>query len=214
MPVCALGRQEMEIYVTFRPFESLTASNVAFTQTAITTSLIIEYVYLSDPEVSWMNNHRLDYIITQIQYNKFRLEQGTIVDLDLAGPCRELLFVIQDDSATPYNYVTDTGLGALLTLNGEDFFDPSTTDYQFTHLVGPLERHTRQPDRTVYLVSFARNPQDPRPSGSVNMSRIKQKKFQVFLPGTASLATKEMRVIAVSYNIMRVENGLAGLLYQ
>ena len=214
VPVCALGRQEMEIYVTFRPFESLTASNVAFTQTAITTSLIIEYVYLSDPEVSWMNSHRLDYIITQMQYNKFRLEQGTIVDLDLAGPCRELLFVIQDDSATPYNYVTDPGLGALLTLNGEDFFDPSTTDYHFTHLVGPLERHTRQPDRTVYLVSFARNPQDPRPSGSVNMSRIKQKKFQVFLPGTTSLATKEMRVISVSYNIMRVENGLAGILYQ
>ena len=214
VPVCALGRQDMEIYVTFRPFESLPASNVSFTQTAINTSLIIEYVYLSDPEVSWMNSHRLDYIITQVQYNNFRLGQGTIVDLDFSGPCRELMFLIQDDSAPPYNYVTDQGLGALLTLNGEDFFDPSTTDYHFTHLVEPLKRHTRQPDRTVYLVPFALNPQDPRPSGSVNMSRIKQKKFQVFLPGTPSLATKEMRVIAVSYNVLRVENGLAGLLYQ
>jgi hypothetical protein len=161
-----------------------------------------------------MTSHRLDYIITQVQYNNFRLGQGTIVDLDFSGPCRELMFLIQDDSAPPYNYVTDQGLGALLTLNGEDFFDPSTTDYHFTHLVEPLKRHTRQPDRTVYLVPFALNPQDPRPSGSVNMSRIKQKKFQVFLPGTPSLATKEMRVIAVSYNVLRVENGLAGLLYQ
>ena len=185
-----------------------------FIQTAVTTSLIIEYVYLSDPEVAWMNSHRLDYLITQMQYSKFRLEQGTIVDLDFLGPCRELVVVVHDDAAVPYNYVSDTGFGALLTLNGQDYFDPSTSDYHFMHLVAPLEKHTRQPDRTIYLFSFARNPQDPRPNGSVNMSRIKQKKFQIILPGTSSLETKEMRILAVSYNIMRVENGLAGLLYQ
>jgi hypothetical protein len=46
------------------------------------------------------------------------------------------------------------------------------------------------------------------------MSRIKQKKFQVFLPGTSSLATKQLRVLATSYNILRVSDGLAGLLYE
>jgi hypothetical protein len=214
VPVCALGRQDMEIYVTFRPFKSLSANAVPFVQTAVTTSLIIEYVYLSDPEVSWMNSHRLDYIITQMQYNTFRLGQGTIVDLDFTGPCREMVVVVQDDSAVPYSYVLDPGLGALLTLNGEDYFDPGTTDFHLMHLITPLEKHTRQPDRTIYVYSFARNPQDPRPSGSINMSRIKQKKFQIILPGTTSLETKEMRVVSTSYNILRVENGLAGLLYQ
>jgi hypothetical protein len=214
VPVCALGRQDMEIYVTFRPFASLSANAMPFIQTAVTTSLIIDYVYLSDPEVSWMNSHRLDYIITQMQYNTFRLGQGTIVDLDFLGPCRELVVVVQDDSAVPYSYVLDQGLGALLTLNGEDYFDPGTTDFHFMHLITPLEKHTRQPDRTIYVYSFARNPQDSRPSGSLNMSRIKQKKFQIFLPGTTSLETKEMRIVSTSYNILRVENGLAGLLYQ
>ncbi len=214
VPVCALGRQDMEIYVTFRPFQSLCANTVPFVQTAVTGSIIIEYVYLSDPEVNWMNNHRLDYIFSQFQYATYRLAQGTVVDLDFLGPCREVFIVVQDDSATPYSYVLDQRFGALLTLNGEDFFDPSTTDYHFMHLITPLEKHTRQPDRVVYSYPFAQRPQDPRPSGSVNMSRIKQKKFQVFLPGTTSLATKEMRVLAVSYNILRVENGLAGLLYQ
>jgi hypothetical protein len=82
------------------------------------------------------------------------------------------------------------------------------------NLIAPLEKHTRQPDRIIYMYSVARNPQDPRPSGSINMSRIKQKKFQIILPGTTSLATKEMRIVSQSYNILRVENGLAGLLYQ
>jgi hypothetical protein len=214
LPVCALGRQDTEIYVTFRPFNELSANAMPFTQTAVTASLIIEYVYLSDPEVSWMNSHRLDYIMTQLQYNVFRLGQGTVVDLDFSGPVREFVVVVQDDAAVPYSYVDDPGFGALLTLNGEDYFDPSTSDYQFMNLVAPLEKHTRQPDRIIYMYSFARNPQDPRPSGSINMSRIKQKKFQIILPGTTSLATKEMRIVSQSYNILRVENGLAGLLYQ
>jgi hypothetical protein len=124
-----------------------------------------------------------------------------------------LFFVIQDKAATPYVYVTDLGIGAAITLNGEDLLDPTTTDYQFMHIIQPLEKHTRQPDRAIYMYSFARRPQDPRPSGSINMSRIKQKKFQIFLPGTTSLETKELRVIAVSYNVLRVSNGLAGLMY-
>ena len=214
LPVCALGRQDTEIYVTFRPFNELSANAMPFIQTSVTASIIIEYVYLSDPEVSWMNSHRLDYIMTQLQYNTFRLGQGTVVDLDFSGPVREFVVVIQDDAAVPYSYVDDPGLGALLTLNGEDYFDPSTSDYQFMNLIAPLEKHTRQPDRIIYMYSFARNPQDPRPSGSINMSRIKQKKFQIILPGTTSLATKEMRIVSQSYNILRVENGLAGLLYQ
>jgi hypothetical protein len=213
VPVCSLQRQDMEIYVTFRPFMSLVARNTVVTQTNVTASMIVEYAYLSDPEVNWMNNHVLDYVITQLQYETFNLGQSTVVDLGFTGPVRELFFVIQDKAATPYVYVTDLGIGAAITLNGEDLLDPTTTDYQFMHIIQPLEKHTRQPDRAIYMYSFARRPQDPRPSGSINMSRIKQKKFQIFLPGTTSLETKELRVIAVSYNVLRVSNGLAGLMY-
>lgn len=213
IPVCALQRQDMEVFVTFRPFLSLVANNTVVNQTNITASMIVEYAYLSDPEVNWMNSHVLDYVITQTQVGTFRLSQGTVFDLDFMGPVRELLFVVQDDSASPYSYVTDQGMGALMTFNGEDFIDQTTADYQFMHLIQPLEKHTRQPDRTVYMYAMSRRPQDPRPSGSINMSRIKQKKFQIFLPGTTSLETKELRVIAVSYNVLRISNGLAGLMY-
>lgn len=214
VPVCALQRQDMEIYVTFRPFLSLVANNTVVNQTSVTASMIVEYAYLSDPEISWMQSHILDYVITQTQYASYDLGQSTVVDLDFMGPIRELFFVIQDDDATPYVYVLDRGLGVTITLNGEDLLDPTTADYNFLHLIQPLEKHSRQPDRTVYMYSFARRPQDPRPSGSINFSRIKQKKFQINLPGTSSLSTKNLRIIAVSYNFLRISNGLAGLLYE
>ena len=181
---------------------------------AFGSDVTVEYAYLSNPEVNWMNSHVLDYIILQTQYKSYNLGESTVVDLEFQGPVREIAFVIQDSSAPPYSYVADQGIGLSLTFNGEDFLDQGTADFHFMHLVAPLERHTRQPDRVVYLVPFARRPQDPRPSGSINMSRIKQKKFQVFLPGTSSLATKQLRVLATSYNILRVSDGLAGLLYE
>lgn len=214
VPVCSLARQDMEIYFKFRDFRSLILTSSQVTQSTVDASVIVEYAYLSNPEVNWMNSHVLDYIILQTQYKSYNLGESTVVDLEFQGPVREIAFVIQDSSAPPYSYVADQGIGLSLTFNGEDFLDQGTADFHFMHLVAPLERHTRQPDRVVYLVPFARRPQDPRPSGSINMSRIKQKKFQVFLPGTSSLATKQLRVLATSYNILRVSDGLAGLLYE
>jgi Large eukaryotic DNA virus major capsid protein/Major capsid protein N-terminus len=214
VPVCALTRQDMEIYVKFRPFSSLIATSSLTTQQFVQASIIVEYVYLSDPEVDWFRSHDLDYVIQQVQYGTYNLGESTVVNLDFTAPVREILFVVQDVAAAPYVYVNDPGLSIGITLNGEDYIDSSTADYQFLHLVAPLEKHSRQPDRNVYCLPFARRPQDPRPSGSINMSRIKQKKFQIFLPGTTSLATKQLRVVAMSHNIMRISNGLAGLLYQ
>ena len=213
LPICALQRQDMEIYVTFRPFARLVAKDAVVNPTNISASMIVEYAYLSDPEVNWMNSHILDYVITQMQYASFNLGQSTVLDLDFMGPVREIFFVIQDATATPYVYTSDPGTGITITLNGEDLVDQSTSDSHFLNIINPLEKHTRQPDRTIYGHSFARRPQDPRPSGSLNMSRIKQKKIQIFLPNTQGLATKEIRLIAVSYNVLRVSNGLAGLMY-
>ena len=214
VPVCSLARQDMEIYFKFRDFKSLILTSSQVTQQTIDASVIVEYAYLSNPEVNWMNSHVLDYIILQTQYKSYNLGESTVVDLEFQGPVREIAFVIQDSAAPPYSYVRDQGIGLSMTFNGEDFLDQGTSDFHFMNLIAPLERHTRQPDRVLYLVPFARRPQDPHPSGSINMSRINQKKFQVFLPGTTSLATKQLRVLASSYNILRVSDGLAGLMYE
>jgi hypothetical protein len=184
------------------------------TPESVQTSMIVDYAYLSTPEIDWFSSHRQDYIIRQYQYDTFSLGSSLTFDINFKGPVRELYFVIQDASATPYVYSTDPGIGLTVTLNGEDYLDGSTLENHFLRYMAPLTSYARQPDRILHLVPLCRRPQDPRPSGSINMSRIYQKKFELSLPTLSSLNTKTLRVIAVSYNVLRVENGLAGIMYQ
>jgi hypothetical protein len=215
LPICALDLQDLEIWVTFNNFQSLlTIPGQISTPASVTATVIVDYAYLSDPEVKWFSRHRQDYIIRQFQYETFNLSGTLTFDFNFSGPVRELYFVIQDASDLPYVYETDPSLGVALTFNGEDFFDAGTMDYNFTRFIAPLEKYVRQPTRTLHLIPLCRNPRNTRPTGSVNMDRIYQKNIQFTFPTLASLATKSLRLMAVSYNILRVENGLAGIMYQ
>jgi hypothetical protein len=215
LPICALGLQDLEVWVTFNDFQSLLAPGTVLpTPSTVTASIVVDYAYLSNPEIEWFQKHRQDYIIRQNQYDTFRLGASLTFQMDFRGPVRELYFVIQDVSDPPYVYETDTGLGVAITFNGEDYVDSSTMDYNFTRFIGPIEKYARQPDRILHVIPLCRNPLNPRPTGSVNMDRIYQKNIQFTLPNLTSLATKTLRLNAVIYNILRVENGLAGIMYQ
>ena len=215
LPICALGLQDLEVWVTFNEYQSLLATGtVNPTPSSVITSIVVDYAYLSGPEIEWFQKNRQDYIIRQNQYNSFRLGASLTFQMDFRGPVRELYFVIQDASDPPYVYETDTGLGVAITFNGEDYVDSSTMDYNFTRFIGPIEKYARQPDRILHVIPLCRHPLNPRPTGSVNMDRIYQKNIQFTLPNLTSLATKALRLNAVVYNILRVENGLAGIMYQ
>ena len=215
LPICALPLQDLEIWINFNNFQSLLLSaNQAPTPLSVITSMIIDYAYLSEPEIQWFMTHRQDYIITQIQYDTFFLNGSLTFRMDFLGSVRELFFVIQDSTDAVYSYDEDPGIGITIKFNGEDFVDSSTLDYHFSRFIAPLQSYIRQPDRKIHMIPLCREPLNPRPSGSVNMSRIYQKTIQFTLPTLTSLATKTLRLMAVSYNILRVENGLSGIMYQ
>jgi hypothetical protein len=215
LPICALGLQDLEIWVIFNNYQDLLVQpGVQASPAAITSSIIVDYAYLSDPEIRWFQSHRQEYIIKQFQYNNFLLNAGLTFPLNFIGPVRELYFVIQDNSDNPYVYDIDTSIGVSLNFNGEDYIDASTMDYNFMIYIGPIEKYERKPTRNIHVIPLCRHPINPRPTGSVNMSRIYQKNIQFTLPTLTSLATKEIRIIAANYNILRVENGLSGIMYQ
>ena len=215
LPVCALGLQDLEVWVTFKDYQSLLGPGVKNpTPLSVITSLIVDYAYLSQPEIEWFQKHRQDYIIRQIQYDTFKLYGSLTFPIDFLGPVREMYFVIQDSAAYPYVYVTDQALGVDITFNGEDYIDSSTTDYNFMRFIGPLEKYARQPDRILHVIPLCRQPLNPRPTGSVSMDRIYQKTIKFTFSSKIFLATKTIRLMAVVHNILRVENGLAGIMYQ
>jgi hypothetical protein len=210
IPLAALTRHDVELRVSFRAFDELhETERTGVTLMNVTT--IVEYVYLGESEVRWIQDNRLDYVITQTQTTSVSLSPGFttgIFVLPFTNPVRELFFVIQDAESRPYVY-SDMLKSIGLTFNNTEAFD---RDADFLGTVVPFRHYGMTPSRKFYVFSFARDPKDPRPSGQVNFSRIRQKLVEVTLMN-GSLGYRDLRIHGCNYNVLRVENGLTGLLF-
>ena len=114
---------------------------------------------------------------------------------------------------------TDLLLNAVLQLDGQDRFD--ARDAPYFRLVQPYQRHTTIPvDRYIYCYSLALRPEDLQPSGSLNASRIDTLVLQLGLQAAATnyctsslFGDMTAYVYATNYNVLRVVDGYAGLLF-
>jgi hypothetical protein len=214
LPLVALDRQDVEVHVTFRRFNELTSITTVDNQT-LTATIITEYVYLSTPEINWFQRSRIDYVITQNQYQNIDLLQNftsAIFELKFLNPVRELFFIIQPVDNLTFDY-SNNGLKNLgLSFNGEDIFSSKTTDALYLGSLEPFNHYPNFPTRQFYMYAFTTAPGSSKPFGHVNFSRIKQALLTVNVEGSY-LPAKQLRVIASSYNVLRVENGLAGLMF-
>ena len=233
LPVTALDRQDVEVWITFNNFSNLTS--VSITNPTLSATIITEYAYLSNPEIDWFKNHRLDYVITQCQYDSFQLAQGfqsSIFNLKFKNPIKELFFLIHPNSNLPYNYTT-TGGGTEaatfgLTFNGEDAFLTSTINTLYVGAIEPFLTHVnffsqptkitaQQPNqygRQFYMYAFSTNPFGTLSSGQINFSRIRQVLLEMnIINSSSNYPAKTFNVIALSQNILRIENGIAGIMF-
>jgi hypothetical protein len=102
---------------------------------------------------------------------------------------------------------------AKLQLNGQDRF--SEREGSYFDVVQPFQHHTRAPDTGINVYSFALRPEEHQPSGSCNFSRIDNAVLQLVLSSAtvSGTATAKVRVYALSYNVLRVMSGMAGVAY-
>ena len=235
IPIVALERQDVEVWITFRNFSELTSVSVP--NPTLTATIITDYVYLSNPEINWFQNHRLDYVISQTQFQEFDLAQGfqtAVFPLEFKGPVKELFFISQPVGNLPYNYVvpgtTSPGIQSIgMTFNGEDAILTTCTNALYIGAIEPFNHHTNffsspppdapstisNPGRQFYMYSFSTNPYSGDPSGQVNMSRIRNVLLELNVyNSTAFYPAKQFRIIALSQNVLRVENGIAGLMFE
>jgi hypothetical protein len=163
--------------------------------------------------------------------------------LEFINPVKEMFFVVQNESnvmpATTTrggNWWTNTSnpeqeqsplfsqiTSAQLTFNNEVRFSSEVADSLFLNYIQPLNNHTRCPTNStitpqdnrikIYNYSFALDPENDLPTGQVNMSRIVNKNLTVNLTDSTATDGRKLRVYAKSYNILRIANGLGGLLF-
>lgn len=211
LPLIALQYHEVKFNISFKTLAQVTKNTVSGSP-SLNASLYVDYIYLDTDERRQFAQVQHEYLIEQLQFTGAESVSATSFKSKLAlnHPCKELIWVCQpDDNVADKNWSDysngsgiDTVVDAKLQLNGQDRF--STRAGSYFNLVQPYQHHTRIPAVGIYVYSFALNPEQHQPSGTVNMSRIDNATLQLTL---ASSDASKLKVYAVNYNVLRIMAG-------
>ena len=205
--------------------------------------VVTELVHLEDIERILLQEKSTDYIITQLQSETVHIPSTTDPYQDIKHKCqfinpvKELFFVVQSrrNTYSPFDYDHHLRLTngkytnhehlkyAELTLDNEVFLNDITGNVIHLRAVQSGIHHSRtQLFRRFYSYSFALEPERWYPTGQKNFSLINEQLLNMRLNGQTYdldkdsneiLFDRELRVYALSYNILRIENGAARLLF-
>jgi len=204
--------------------------------------LCTEVVFLDCTERIKIENTPVEYLITQNQEDVFDVGVGVDegkFNLDFTNPVKELYFVIQRqgsnvnaaDKTLQGNFVTifdydntsnvQDGKFILyenldyltLTLDDQDIITQDTGNVIFLKAVqGAIHHSKTQLIRRFYSYSFALQPEEWYPTGHVNFSLIKEQILNLSLTACPDFS-RQIRVYAINYNILRVSEGTARTLF-
>lgn len=215
LPLIALQYHEVKFNVTFKSFADCKTGTHSGTHSLSNASLYIDYIYLDTDERRQFAQVQHEYLIEQLQFTGAESFSNASVKSKLAlnHPCKELVWVVHtaaNETAKKWNDYSYSGgqtvVDAKLQLNGHDRF--STRKGSYFNLVQPYQHHTRIPAAGIYVYSFALNPEQHQPSGTVNMSRIDNATLMLTLDSAMTAAgSVKLRLYAVNYNVLRIMAG-------
>ena len=100
-------------------------------------------------------------------------------------------------------------------------------------MIQPYYRHSRISDKNIYCYNFGLYPEQYQPSGTINLTKIDNCKISLDLIDSSGLvrstdysqssaatlpAIEEIiinaNIFAVSYNILKIQSGVGGLVYK
>lgn len=217
----------------------------------LNTSLFVDYIYLDGLERRKFAQSAHEYLIETTQVFFDTLNTLTYsVHLDFTHPCKEVIFFFQKEAYRNditgknnndyINYAIDTSgtIGPLingeLLINGETKVSSRIGTFQFYNIIQPMEIHKRTPKTGIYNMGFCLNAEEIQPSGTLNLSRLKDFLFIFNLRKDAfiyylsdidptitqnSLNNQQLstnlifKMYAKCYNILRISNGYTGLAF-
>jgi hypothetical protein len=214
LPLCALDKPPV-FRVRFLPSRQI--SSINWTK-PINVNLFVDYVYVTKAERDYFKTAKLDYLTHTIQRLQFTVNANvatSTIMTEFTRPVKELYWVVQTDGAAAYDF-TNNGSEQLTSLrlqfNGTDVILPEIGTPLFLRTIQGLENHTRVPDRSFYMYTFALDPEHPtQPTGSINMSALTRQLHTLAL--TSCTSARQVRVYAVTHNVVRIANGSAASLF-
>ena len=157
--------------------------------------LFTRYIYIDKDERRITADRSVDYVITQTQ--RIPASNKKDIELPLSHP---VSFI----ASTASNF-NDTN-NMLLEINGEPIGEPKPVVPHYRHVSTYFHSPYGSNQNTTMMYPFCLDASKKEPSGSLNFSRL----------DSARIILDEAingDIYAVNYNILRISNGVGGLLY-
>ena len=199
-----------------------------FNLTLFDAYMYVDYVYLDNMERMKFAKSNHEYLIDVCQFdnNKIIFNSNNKIVVGYSQPTKELIIrgqidnMINDFYKDPYNYTTSFNKKTakslikkiLIKLNG--FNREIDYDKNFYSNIQSLQHHRATAPNGVFLYSFALNPFDSQPSGSCNFSKIDDITIDITVEPISYTKPAKIRIYALSYNILRIINGVGGLAFE
>lgn len=229
LPLIALQHHQVEIRITFDD------ANVAGLDASEKTAKVYgNYIYLDKDERETFTKRNMDLIITQVQ--DFRKELTTVVNnttdqggynvIDISQFNHPVKSIFWGVSALSEDFANDrfTFLTADLQINGTHLFERMSPVYFHTvqnYYKSSFGHSDFIPETEVlfntryFTYHFCLNASEYNPSGTCNFSRIDNATLTLHgvEKGNLRPENQELSLFAVNYNVLRIRNGLAGILF-
>jgi hypothetical protein len=225
LPLVALQNHQVEIRINFDP-----ATIAVIPESEKKAIMYGNYIYLDTEERERLVKRSLDLVITQTQRIEFPLnsvldnqtDSGGYNTLDISSfnhPVKSLFFGFGTSQTNP---AADrfTFRNADMYINGTTLLENMSPVYfhtaqnYFKSSYGKTYFNTpsHSPTFTRYFAyHFCMNASDYNPSGSCNFSRLDNAKLVI--RGVEAVNRSYVYVYAVNYNVLRIKDGLAGILF-
>lgn len=242
LPLIALERNDVQLHIEFRQFSDLWVSSdfkppiasivdgvmKQFDNSALScVEPYIDYIFLEDEERRWFVNTCHEILFEQVQFiASDAVTADPVIPLTFTYPVKELIWVIQDfekiaEQKDWFNFSDMSGeapdeiggdplINAKLVIEGRDRFE--ARDAEYFRRIQPYQWHTVVPNNYIYVYSFSAKPEDYQPTGTLNFSKIDNADLHMSLKPFLSRRA-HVSIYAVSYNVLRIEKGMAGVMY-
>ena len=191
LPLVALQYHDVELRITWGTLASGKEDLEVYAQ----------FIHLDTDERTALSSTPQNMIVTQTQ--KAVASKGKIQELNFNHPMKYLIATKSSDF---------DGTGSNLTklklqINGTDVTDSQNYEPHFS--TAPIYYHTQSStvDAGTLLVPFCLDTTKIQPTGSLNFSRLDSAR----LVSDNLIFDKDL--YGVNYNILRIENGMGGLMY-
>lgn len=189
LPLTALNYHNVEV----RIYWGVEASNYNI-------EMYANYYYLDNEERGNIASRKHDMLITQVQKNV--ASNHTTQELYFNHPVK----YIASSGTTANTALTSPDNKVKISINGLDLCTPRWSKPHFIDVMNYYHTNfVTSPD--FFLYCFCLSTSSLQPTGTLNFSRLHSAKI------VSENMPIQHPIYAVNYNILRIENGMAGLLY-